>query len=94
MSNSPSDLPVALGERTDIVDDAIVEVTISFPSIAVPVSEVRGWRRDFVIEIGSRLSEVQLSVQAGGREIAKGYLIARVEDRVGLLLSRTEANGS
>lgn len=91
MASSPvTDTPVALGQRRDLVDDAVVNVTISFPPLAVPVAEVENWHRDFIIEIGCRLAEVQLSVHADGREIAKGYLIVRVEDHVGVMLSRIE----
>lgn len=91
MAVSPvTDTPVALGRRRDLVDDALVNVIISFPPLALPVAEVENWHRGFVIEMDGRLPEVQLSVHAGGREIAKGYLIVRVEDNVGVLLSAIE----
>lgn len=90
MSNL-SEFPMALNRRLDLdIDDSTVEVTISFPPITVPVADLRTWRRDFVVEMGMRLADVQLSVQAGGREIAKGYLVVRIEDHVGVVLSATE----
>lgn len=87
MSEPASNQPVALGQRRDLVGDALVNVTISFPPLTMSVAEVENWHRNFVIEIGYRLAEVQLSVHAGGREIAKGYLAVRVEDHVGVILS-------
>jgi flagellar motor switch/type III secretory pathway protein FliN len=91
MSETASDSPVALSPLRDLVGDAVVDVTISFPPLAVPVAEVENWHRNSVIEMGCRLVEVQLSVRAGGRDIGKGYLVVQVEDHVGVVLSDIEA---
>lgn len=71
-----------------VVNDAAVELTISFPPITVSAAEVDALRRGQVVELGARLCECELSVEVGGRRMASGYLVVLVEDRPGLMISQ------
>lgn len=93
MSDAEDNTIAALGRGHETVADAAVEVVVSFPPLLMSVAEVEGLRRNSVIGLGKRLVEVELSVLAGGRRLGSGYLVVRIEDQAGVLLSRVEPPG-
>ena len=77
---------LVVGDHKPVVADAAVDLLVSFPPITMSVDEVEALRRGSVLEIGCRLMEAELSVRVGDQVVASGYLVARVEDHVGVVL--------
>ncbi len=81
---------VAAGHTRDIVNDASVEVVVSFPPIVMSAAEAESLCSGFVLEIGGRLAQTQLSVQVSGRQVATGKLLALIDDHAGVMLAMSE----
>jgi flagellar motor switch protein FliM len=86
MSDDAAAQPVAAGHTRDIVRDASVEVVVTFPPILMSAAEAESLRSGYVLEIGTRLAQTELSVQIGGRQVATGKLVAMIEDHAGVML--------
>ena len=81
---------VAAGSRDGIVHDGAVEVTISFPPIALSVSQAQALRSGRVIELGCRLVDAELDVRVSGLRVATGHLVVLVEEHAGVMLSHVK----
>jgi flagellar motor switch/type III secretory pathway protein FliN len=68
-----------------LVDDAVVEVTVSFEPIRMRISEFEAMRGGYVLSLRTRLDAAQLSVWAHGERLAMARLVV-VGDNAGVLL--------
>ena len=68
-----------------LVDDAVVEVTVSFEPIRMRISEFEAMHGGYVLSLGTSLDRAQLSVWAHGERLAQARLVV-VGENAGVLL--------
>lgn len=68
-----------------LVDDAVVEVTVSFEPIRMRIAEFEAMRGGYVLSLGKSLDRAQLSVWAHGERLALARLVV-VGENAGVLL--------
>lgn len=89
MSETPARvIPAAAPD--ELLQQASVEVTVSFPPIKMTLLEAQSLKRGSIVELGQRLAQVPLTVHVTGQPLATGYLVVLVEDKAAVLLSATE----
>lgn len=67
--------PAAVTARDAIINEAAVQVVVSFPSVTLRVSEAEGLRRGVVLDLRVRLAEAAMTVQLENKVIGEGRLV-------------------
>jgi flagellar motor switch/type III secretory pathway protein FliN len=68
-----------------MIDDACVQLVVSFPAVSIPVGDANALRAGQVVDLGVSLAEASLTVKVSGEDIGEGRLLV-VGTHAGVLL--------
>jgi hypothetical protein len=71
--------------RDALVDDAVVEVTVSFEPVRMRISEFEAMRGGYALSLGATLDAAKLSVWAHGERVGYARLVL-VGEHAGAIL--------
>ncbi len=74
-----------IDRRDALVDDSVVEVTVSFEPIRMRIAEFEAMRGGYVLNLGTALDAAKLSVFAHGERVGQARLVM-VGEHAGVLL--------
>jgi flagellar motor switch/type III secretory pathway protein FliN len=78
---------IAGGNRDAMIDEAQVQVLVSFPAFTLPVGEANALREGYVVDLGVSLAQARMTVIVSGEEVAEGRLMVAGSHAAVLLLS-------
>jgi hypothetical protein len=79
--------PIGGRDRDAMIDDACVQLVVSFPAVSIPVGDANALRAGQVVDLGVKLGEAWLTVKVSGDDIGEAQLIL-VGTNAGVLLAR------
>jgi flagellar motor switch/type III secretory pathway protein FliN len=77
----------AAKRRNAMIDEAHVQVVVSFPAITLSVAEAGSLREGYVIDLGVSLANAKMAVKISGDDVGEGELIL-VESNAAVVLFR------
>jgi flagellar motor switch/type III secretory pathway protein FliN len=87
MKKTASLEPVAAGNRDAMIDQARVQVVVSFPAVWMSVADASALGTGQVIDLGVSLATARMTVQVTGEDIGESQLMV-VGTHAGVMLTR------